>query len=452
MRRSSSLVLFAVVSLLLTLSITEGAGGAAAATAHASSSWGTIARPAPGRWGVPPPPTGRVVNTPKAFATTDGDVYASAVLGNVLYIGGSFTHVITAAGVSLAYSHLAALDATTGNPISNWRADTTDPTSAAVRALTFSPDYTRLYVGGDFTAINGISRRHIAAIDPATGSVITGWNVAVTDASVRAIAVSSTVVYAGGDFLHANNGLTATKIVAFDTVTGALVPGWNVGVDNLPYATQSPAPTDGRIQALALSPDGTKLYIGGYINHVWHLTDGSDSVVRPGAAAVSTVDGSVDPNFKPAFTAGAAHAGMDPFQILPGRSGHLYVAIGGKLNRLYDVNPTTGATLWMDTASNDFQTIALTNRYLYAGGHIHKNVTDKAGTHTAVEGIRVDPTTGLMDLSWTPGFGPVNTLSSDPTYYGVWTMTATPAGLYAGGAFSMAGGVTHRHLAFYPAG
>ena len=45
-------------------------------------------------------------------------------LGNVLYIGGSFTQVITTAGVSLPYFHLAALDATTGNPIAGWRADT----------------------------------------------------------------------------------------------------------------------------------------------------------------------------------------------------------------------------------------------------------------------------------------------------------------------------------------
>jgi hypothetical protein len=55
--------------------------------------------------------------------------------------------------------------------------------------------------------------------------------------------------------------------------------------------------TDGRIQALTLLNDGSTLYIGGYINHVWHLGPTTDAVLRPGAAAVSTVDGTVDPNF-----------------------------------------------------------------------------------------------------------------------------------------------------------
>jgi hypothetical protein len=395
-----------------------------------------------------PPPSGRVANTPKAFATTDGEVYTSAVLGNVLYIGGAFTHVITTAGVSVPASHLAALDASTGNPISGWRADT-DTQFGAVRALAFSPDNTRLYAGGDFTTVtstNGaFTRRHLVAVDPATGTVVTGWAPA-TDNSVRALAVSSSTVYAGGDFLHVNNQNVA-KIAAFSSATGTLVPGWSVGVDNQPYAA---APTDGRIQALALSADGSKLYLGGYINRVWHGSS-ADAVTRPGAAAVSTVDGSVDPTFKPAFIGGAAHSGMNPFQILTERPGHLYVAIGGLRNVLYDVNPITGATRWKDTASNDFQTVALFNRYLYAGGHIHKNVTDAAGTHTAVEAIRVDPDTGLMDTSWTPGLGPVVNNPADPSYFGVWTMSATPAGLYVGGAFLQAGGVPRRYLALYPA-
>lgn len=436
----------------------------AAVTARQSSGWGSTRSRGPARWGVAPPPSGRVASSPTAFATTDGDVYATALFGNVLYIGGAFNNVITTSGAQLPYAHLAALDATTGEPISGWRADTDSITPAdpndlngAVRALALSPDNTRLYVGGDFLRVNGATRRHIVALDPATGTVDSTWKPA-TDNSVWTIEPSSTAVYLGGDFLHTTTGnvtTNATKITALDTVTGAAVPGWNVGVDNNPpyqsIQTSSPSNTDGRIQALALSPDGSKLYIGGYINHVWHLGQSTDRVTRPGAAAVSTADGTVDPNFKPAFIAGPEHTGMDPFQIISGRTGHLYVAIGGQRNVLFDVNPTTGATRWFDTASNDFQTIALTSKYLYAGGHIHKNVTDRAGTHTAVEGIRVDPDTGLMDTSWTPGFGPVNNDPTNPSYFGVWTMLATNRGLYAGGAFQRAGGVSHSHLAFYPA-
>ena len=40
------------------------------------------------------------------------------------------------------------------------------------RTVTASPDGSRIYVGGQFNQVNGINRYRIAALDPATGAVI----------------------------------------------------------------------------------------------------------------------------------------------------------------------------------------------------------------------------------------------------------------------------------------
>ena len=49
------------------------------------------------------------------FCVTDGAVYAIAVCGNTVYIGGDFTWVGPQSGIGGASrTHIAALDATTG--------------------------------------------------------------------------------------------------------------------------------------------------------------------------------------------------------------------------------------------------------------------------------------------------------------------------------------------------
>ena len=70
-------------------------------------------------------------------------------------------------------------------------------------AIAASPDGSRIYVGGDFTTVDGGNRYRIAAFNTATGAVISSFR-PVVDSQVRAIAATNTAVYVGGTFSTVN--------------------------------------------------------------------------------------------------------------------------------------------------------------------------------------------------------------------------------------------------------
>ena len=98
--------------------------------------------------------------------TTDGDVKASLVRDGVVYIAGNFTHLVPPSGSSssaIAVQHVAALSATTGQPIPGFSVTVDD---GAVDAITLSADRSRIYLGGAFTHSGGAFAGHVMAIDP----------------------------------------------------------------------------------------------------------------------------------------------------------------------------------------------------------------------------------------------------------------------------------------------
>src|SRR5690349_2815115 len=103
-----------------------------------------------------------VNSAPVAGWSTNGPVYATAVIGNTVYAGGRFTQVRNQGGTqTVARTNLAAFDRLTGAVRTAFVANTDN----IVRAL--ATDGTRLYVGGSFTTIGGQSRARLAAVDPA---------------------------------------------------------------------------------------------------------------------------------------------------------------------------------------------------------------------------------------------------------------------------------------------
>ncbi len=79
----------------------------------------------------------------------------------------------------------------------------------------------RLYVGGGFVSVDGMTRRSLAAFSLSSGTLDRGWRPSADD-SVHALAVAGGKVYAGGAF-HKINDVTGTLRLAAVSATGGAV-------------------------------------------------------------------------------------------------------------------------------------------------------------------------------------------------------------------------------------
>src|SRR5262249_33883380 len=119
-------------------------------------------------------------------------VEALAVSGNRVWAGGTLY-------ADPRYKNLVAVDKTTGavDPISEQISVTPGYPHVLV------PHGGKLYVGGAFTAVNGVPRSRFAAIDEATGVVDAAFNPNVNSA-VTGIEFFGGKIYAGGNFTSVN--------------------------------------------------------------------------------------------------------------------------------------------------------------------------------------------------------------------------------------------------------
>jgi hypothetical protein len=93
-----------------------------------------------------------------------------------------------------------------------------------------------------------------------------------TDSTVWAEAYANGVVYVGGQFLNAlppgvaagttTGEVSRTYLAAFNSTTGALITSFD------PVITSTSSSSSLGVYALAVSPDGSTLYVGGLFNHV----------------------------------------------------------------------------------------------------------------------------------------------------------------------------------------
>ncbi len=209
----------------------------------------------------------------------DGPVAAVAISydGNKIFAGGEFTNL-----GGLRRRHLGALDATTGAVLASWDPGADGP----VAALAGAGDGSLLYVGGAFALLASSSRPGLGALDQATGGVADGW-VPDSGGTVDTLTVSGSRVLAGGRFGSVVERPRA-YLAALAVAGGTLDSGF-------------PTQTDGPVRALALSPDGGRLYLGGDFGAV-------AGTPRPSVALVDPASGAVDPGFVPAIPNGPVRA------------------------------------------------------------------------------------------------------------------------------------------------
>ena len=183
----------------------------------------------------------------------NGVVWKQLVVGSTVYAAGSFTSARPAGaapGVNeVARANLLAYNLTTGALVPGFVANL----NAQATALAASPDGTRVYVGGDFTTVNGQVHTRVAALDAATGAPVKEFTTSV-NGPVKSLVATAGTLYVGGAFSTVN-GTTRNRVAAL-SAGGAVLAGFQ------------PVLADGAVEAMVLSPDGTKLVLGGSFSTV----------------------------------------------------------------------------------------------------------------------------------------------------------------------------------------
>ena len=199
---------------------------------------------------VAAPPATAVSNTVEPSWMTNGKLYSMVQVGDVMYLAGQFKQMretpAGVAGAKFKVGNLGAIDLTTGVGVSSFRHFVTHASAAPfVRAVAASPDGTTLYVGGRFDAIDGVPLRNLAAIDLTTNQVIPSFapTVGGETNAVYTILVSpdESKIYVGGAFTAVNKQ-TRRHSAAFAT-DGSLDPDWkplpNKNVRSLTFASDN---------------------------------------------------------------------------------------------------------------------------------------------------------------------------------------------------------------------
>jgi PKD repeat protein len=210
----------------------------------------------------------------------NGVAWDQVTIGSTVYVAGSFTRARpagAAAGTQESVrNHLLAYDITTGALIPSFAPSL----NAQALTITASPDGSRLYVGGDFTAVNGQARNRIVALTPA-GAVVPGFAPSV-NSQVRAIAATNTTVYLAGS-LSAVGGVSRSRLAAVSAANGALLPWAPVpGVGPVTGNRDGNTNTSNVPMAMVVTGGGNQVVVAGRF-------DSMNGVKATGVAALDPV-------------------------------------------------------------------------------------------------------------------------------------------------------------------
>ncbi|MDP9219134.1 MAG: hypothetical protein M3P23_01165 [Actinomycetota bacterium] len=334
-------------------------------------------------------------------------VYALAQIGNTMYVGGMFDAIQDSARTTtFSRQHMVAFDATTGAVSTTFVQSFNKP----VWALLGSTDGSSLYVGGQFTTVNGAARKFLAKIIVATGQLDPSFNpVVISSGYVKEIRLVNNRLIVGGSF--------PKKLVALDPNTGA-----DTGYIDLAIAgsvASNAGPT--HVYKFAVSPDGTKLVALGNFTTVNGSSRARAFMVDLGATTSALSAWYYQPLTK-MCRAGSLPGYMRDVDFSPDGSYFVFVSTG-----YISYSQDLGATLcdatsrfetnitnpfrptWINyTGGDTLHSVAVTGAAVYVNGH-QRWLDNPLGADSCVTtcvsrpGIgAIDPVTGRA-LPWNPG-------------------------------------------------
>ncbi len=442
-----------------------------------------------------PPPSGQNAGCNTTFFGSGSiscvsEVYDTAYVNGDIVAVGSFTQVCQAgsgAGHCVAGTTVTRDDIFAYSPVTG----VIDPNFVPV--LDAGPAWTvvagpagsnTVYVGGAFTMVNGVSQRGLIELNVTPGVTSTDGTVVTTFVAsvsnqVRSLALSpdGTALYVGGQFTVVDGestfgpgGPKVQSLARLSAATGT--------VDNtFAYTLSDPLKGEAtQIEAMTLSPDGNHLAFAGTAQQV-------NGVSRPRLAIVDTGGTFGASSSLAAFMApilknncSAEHDYVQGIDFSPDNSFVVIADTGAKSDgstpyavcdaaARFDVNATdtapTGtvdvAPAWINYAGGDsFYAIAIAGGVVYTGGH-NRWVNNYCGYNFVCDanGLLVaglaalDANTGVA-LPW---FHPLTLRGHGTTYVATFpagTYDGPNAGLIQGTDVNSIAGAYHSEEAIFP--
>ena len=369
--------------------------------------------------------------SPPAANGFNNGVYALAVAGASLYVGGEFTDY---RGVVGSANYVAKLNLTSGELDANFSPPGANGFNNTVDGLAVSD--LSLYAGGDFTDYRGEvgAANKVAKLDLTSGALDTTFSPPGAngfDADVHVLAVAGSSLYLGGNFsAYKGAANSANRIAKLDLNTGAL---------DTTFSPPAANGFNGTVSALKVA--GSTLYAGGSFSA---YKGGTTSANRIAKLDLNT--GALDTTFSPP----AANGFNDDVQALAVAGSSLYVGgaftdyrgVVGAANRIAKLDLTSGAldTTFSPPGANGFNNtgnivyaLAVSGTSLYVGGWFadYRGVVDSARKIA-----KLDLTSGALDTTFhPPGSGGFN--------YEPYALAVSGTSLYVGGYFTSYRGVAN---------
>jgi trimeric autotransporter adhesin len=376
----------------------------------------------------------------------NGVVWSMVVVGSTVYATGSFTKARppgTSAGSAqeVSRANLLAFNITTGNVTSFKHS-----LNAQGLRVARSPDGSRVYVGGDFTTVDGKSRRHLAAFSTATGALISSFAPSVSG-RVRAIAATNSRAYFGGSFSSVN-GSARTNLAAVSASSGATISTWK------PKA-------DAGVTAMVLSPDASRVIVGGHLTKL-------NGVAAYGMGSLSATTGATAAwAANKTIRAGGPNGAIlsltaDATQIYG--AGYAFGS-GASFEGTFAATPIGGNLKWLTDCHGDTYDVHPTGRVVYSVSHAHDcsaigqfpetnprtwhhalaTTAYAAGTNRGPDsyGWNYDGIPASQLLHWYPSLG-IGAYTRQ--YQAAWSVTGTAEYVVLGGEFPTVEGKAQQGL------
>jgi hypothetical protein len=335
----------------------------------------------------------------------NASVFAIAQNGTTMYAGGHFHTVRNATGdiSPVVRDNLMAFDAATGAVRAGFKPAFNGPVWA------IEPSGSAIFVGGDFTTVNGLAHRGLVKLDAATGAIDTSFTPPITFGKVSDLRLVNGRLLVGGTLKG--------KLVALNPATGANTKYISSVISG--SVASNAGPTE--VYRFSVSPDGTRLVAIGNFTTV----DG-ESRMRAFMLALGPTSAALDPwHYLPLDKACRADSLPDQLRgvdFSPDGTYFVIVATGWvpatKAGIGTDVcdaaarfqtnvdNPAK--PFWINyTGGDTLHSVAVTGSAVYVQGHQRwldnpDGNNSPVGTAVARPGIgAIDPASGLA-LSWNP--------------------------------------------------